>query len=345
MMLHFDSDYMETCHPLILEGLTRINLLKQSGYGTDDICKSAKDKIQKACKSPNAEIYFLVGGTQTNATVLDGLLQKYEGVIAAKTGHIAIHEAGAIEAGGHKVIELPCENGKLSSKTIDDYCSAFFSDGNQEHMVHPGVVYISQPTEYGTIYSLSELKEISRICKKYKQKLFVDGARLAYALGCSQNDVELSDLAKLTDAFYIGGTKCGAMCGEAVVIPKPGIIPHFFTIIKQHGALMAKGWLLGIQFDRLFSDNLYFESGKNGVERAKQLEEIFKSKGYKIFIESPTNQKFIVLENAKMNELANFCTFSFWEKCDENHTVVRFATSWATTISQIEELETKMEIV
>lgn len=341
-MLHFDSDYMETCQPKILERLSEINFQKQSGYGTDDFSASAKDKIRKACACPNAEIYFLTGGTQTNATVLDGLLQKYQGVIAAKTGHIAVHEAGAIEAGGHKVIELPGENGKLGAKTIDDYCSAFFTDGNRDHMVNPGVVYISQPTEYGTLYSLSELNEISKICKKHNQKLFVDGARLAYALGCPQNDVQLPDLAKLTDAFYIGGTKCGAMIGEAVVFPKPNTVPHFFTIIKQHGALLAKGWITGLQFDTLFSDNLYFELGKNGVNRAAELETIFKNKGYKIFIESPTNQKFIILDNEKLNELSKNCTFSFWEKYDENHTVVRFASSWATTVSQIQELETKI---
>lgn len=336
-MLHFDSDYMETCHPSILEKISEINLDKLSGYGTDEICSRAKEKIRKACDCKDAEIYFLTGGTQTNATVLDGLLQKYEGVLAAKSGHISVHEAGAIEAGGHKVIELPCENGKLSAKGIDDYCSSFFADENQEHMVNPGVIYISQPTEYGTLYSLSELNDISKVCKKHNQKLFVDGARLAYALGSSQNDVLLSDLAKTADAFYIGGTKCGAMCGEAVVFPKANTIPHFFTIIKQHGALLAKGWLLGIQFDTLFSDNLYFELGKNGVDQACELENIFKDKGYKTFIETPTNQKFIILENEKMNELSKICTFSFWEKYDENHTVVRFATSWATTISQIED--------
>lgn len=341
-MIHFDSDYMETCHPTILEKISEINLDKISGYGTDKICSRAKDKIRKACNCKDAEIYFLTGGTQTNATVLDGLLQKYEGVLAAKTGHIAIHEAGAIEAGGHKVIALPCENGKLSASTIDDYCSTFFADGNQEHMVYPGVVYISQPTEYGTLYSLSELNEISKVCKKHNQKLFVDGARLAYALGSPKNNVQLSDLAKTADAFYIGGTKCGAMCGEAVVFPKANTIPHFFTIIKQHGALLAKGWLLGIQFDTLFSGNLYFESGRNGVERATELENIFKDKGYKIFIETPTNQKFIILENSKMKELSKNCSFSIWEKYDDNHTVVRFATSWATTVSQIEELENKI---
>lgn len=341
-MIHFDSDYMETCHPLILEKLSKINLQKLSGYGTDDICETAKEKIRKACSCPEAEIFFLVGGTQTNATVLDGLLQKYEGVIAAKTGHIALHEAGAIEAGGHKVIELPCENGKLKARTIDDYCNTFFSDEACEHMVNPGVVYISQPTEYGTLYSLSEIQEISNVCKKHNQRLFVDGARLGYALGCPQNNVQLSDLAKLTDAFYIGGTKCGAMLGEAVVFPRPKTVPHFFTIIKQHGALLAKGWIAGIQFDTLFTDNLYLELGKNGVERANELEQFFNSKDYKIYIESPTNQKFVILENEKINALKKSCTFSLWEKYDENHTVVRFATSWATTPQQIQELKKEL---
>lgn len=338
-MLRFDSDYMESCHPEILKKISEINFSKQTGYGQDQISLQAREKIKNACKCPEAEIFFLTGGTQTNSTVLDGLLQQYEGVIAAKTGHIACHEAGAIEFTAHKVIELPGESGKLQAKTIDDYCSTFFADANWDHMVSPGVVYISQPTEYGTLYSLSELKEISAVCKKHNQKLYVDGARLGYALASPENDIYLPDLAKYTDAFYIGGTKVGAMFGEAVVLTKPNIIPHFFTIIKQHGALLAKGWLLGIQFDTLFSDDLYFKISKNAIDCAIMLENIFKSKSYKIFIETPTNQKFIVLENSKMEALKTHCSFSFWEKYDENHTVVRFATSWATNIEEIKELE------
>lgn len=338
-MLHFDSDYMEGCHPNILKRLQTINFEKNSGYGTDLICASAKSKIRAACNCPEAEIFFLVGGTQTNSTVLDCLLQKYEGVIAAKTGHIACHEAGAVEFSGHKVIELPCENGKITAKSVDDYCTTFFADASWDHMVSPGVVYISLPTEYGTLYSLAELKEISEVCKKHNQKFFVDGARLGYGLACPQNDITLADLAKYTDAFYIGGTKVGAMFGEAVVLTKKNLIPHFFTLIKQHGALLAKGFLLGLQFDELFTDNLYFEIAKNAIVMADKVEQIFRSKGYKIFKESPTNQKFIIIEDKKLESIKNSVSFSFWEKYDAAHTVVRVATSWATTEEQIMELE------
>lgn len=337
-MLRFDSDYMEGCHPQILGRLERINLQKFSGYGTDEICESAKDKIRKACHCSRAEIFFLEGGTQTNATVLDGLLEKYQGVIAAKTGHIACHEAGAIEAGGHKVIELPSEKGKLQPAVLENYCATFFSDENNSHMIAPGAVYISQPTEYGTVYTKDELKQISKICSKYKQKLYVDGARLGYALASRNNDVTLKDLAKYTDAFYIGGTKVGALFGEAVVFPKPGIVPHFFTLIKQHGALMAKGWLLGVQFDELFTDDLYVKISKSAVTLAQKIEDAFRCKNYRIYTETTTNQKFIILDDAKLKKLKKSVSFSFWEKYDEYSTVVRFATSWATTEEQVNQL-------
>lgn len=337
-MLKFDSDYMEGCHPNILGRLLSINLEKNTGYGKDEICESAKDRIRKACGAPKADVYFLVGGTQTNSTVLAGLLEKYQGVISAKTGHIACHEAGAVEYTGHKVIELPCENGKIAASTIDNYCTTFFADESNDHMVEPGVVYISQPTEYGTVYSLNELKEISAVCKKHNQKLYVDGARLGYALTCKGNDVTLKELAKYADAFYIGGTKVGAMMGEAVVLPKPNTIPHFFTIIKQHGALLAKGWLLGVQFDELFKDDLYLTIAKNAIDMAVLLEEECKKLGYKIYMENPTNQKFVIIENKQLGKLRKNVSCTVWEKYDDEHTVVRFATSWATTKEQIESL-------
>lgn len=337
-MLYFASDYMEGCVPQILERLQKINYDKNAGYGTDDICESAKSKIRKICKCPDAEIFFLVGGTQTNSTVLDGLLEKYQGVIAPKTGHIACHEAGAVEACGHKVIELPAEKGKLSAETLLNYAETFFNDENNSHMVQPAAVYISLPTEYGTLYSLSELEEIRKICKKYGLKLFVDGARLGYGLSAASNDITFADLARLTDAFYIGGTKVGALFGEAVVFPKPNTIPHFFTLIKQNGALLAKGWLLGVQFDELFTDNLYLNIAKNAVSLADKMVNAFKEKGYKIFMESPTNQKFIILEDSKLEELKKNVNFCFWEKLDANHTVVRFATSWATKEEDVDEL-------
>lgn len=337
-MLRFESDYTEGCIPQILERLQRINFEKNPGYGTDEICESAKMKIRKACNCPDAEIYFLVGGTQTNSTVLDGLLQKYEAVIAPKTGHIACHEAGAIEDSGHKVIELPEQNGKLLPETLQNYAQTFFGDVNNQHMPQPSAVYISLPTEYGTLYTAAELKEIRKICDTYNLKLFVDGARLGYGLAAQNNDITLEILSQNADAFYIGGTKVGALFGEAVVFPKPGSVPHFFTLIKQHGALLAKGWLLGVQFDELFTDELYFKIAKNAVILADKMESAFINKGYKTFISSPTNQKFIILENSKMKELEKSVTFSFWEKYDENHTVVRFATSWATKEEDVNKL-------
>ncbi|MBQ1972327.1 MAG: low specificity L-threonine aldolase, partial [Treponema sp.] len=308
-----------------------------SGYGCDEICKSAKEKIRVACDCPNAEIHFLVGGTQTNATVIDALLKRYETVITANTGHITEHEAGAIEAKGHKVTMLPSHEGKISCDDLLAFLKNYFDDENNAHIVRPGVVYISFPTEFGTIYSLDELKSLRKVCDEYNLKLYLDGARLGYGLSAS-SDVTLKDIAKYCHAFYIGGTKVGAMFGEAVVFTEENLVPHFFTLIKQNGALLAKGWFLGVQFDTLFTDDLYFKISDNAIKMAKRIEQAFVQKGYKIFIDSPTNQKFIVLENSKMQELKKSVSFSYWQKFDENHTVVRFATSWATTDEQVDEL-------
>lgn len=336
-ILPFECDYMEGCHPFILNRLNEINFEKISGYGCDEICKSAKEKICAACDCPNAEIHFLVGGTQTNATVIDALLKRYETVITANTGHITEHEAGAIEAKGHKVTMLPSHEGKISCDDLLAFLKNYFDDENNAHIVRPGVVYISFPTEFGTIYSLDELKSLRKVCDEYNLKLYLDGARLGYGLSAS-SDVTLKDIAKYCHAFYIGGTKVGAMFGEAVVFTEENLVPHFFTLIKQNGALLAKGWLLGVQFDTLFTDDLYFKISDNAIKMAKRIEQAFVQKGYKIFIDSPTNQKFIVLENSKMQELKKSVSFSYWQKFDENHTVVRFATSWATTDEQVDEL-------
>ena len=336
--LSFASDYMEGAHPSILETLQETNFLASPGYGTDSFTESAKQKIREAFKAPDAEVYFLVGGTQTNATVIDGLLQSYQGVIAADTGHVSMHEAGAIEHSGHKVLTLPHELGKLSAEEIRAYLKTFWSDENHEHMVMPGMVYISQPTEYGTLYSKKELEDISSVCREYQIPLYVDGARLAYALASPANDVSLQDLAGLCDVFYIGGTKCGALFGEAVVIPKAGQIPHFFTIIKQHGALLAKGRILGIQFDVLFTEHLYEQIGKTAVALAAKIQDTIKAAGIPLYLESPTNQVFCIMENSRLEALGNEVEYSFWEKADETHTVIRFATSWATQEENVEKL-------
>lgn len=343
--LAFTSDYMEGAHPAILKKLAETNLQKSAGYGLDEYSESAREKIRTACGTPEAEVYFLVGGTQTNATVIDALLASYQGVIAAETGHVSSHEAGAIEAGGHKVLTLPHTNGKISASQVEDFINNYNEDGNHDHMVMPGMVYISQPTEYGTLYSRQELEALSKVCHSNHVPLYLDGARLAYALSCPANDVTLKDIAALCDAFYIGGTKCGALFGEAVVFPKPGLIPHFFTIVKQHGALLAKGRMLGIQFDVLFENDLYEHIGEPAIAAADRIREGLKQNEIEIYIEAPTNQVFCVLEDAFMERLAQKVEFSFWEKKDENHTVVRFATSWATRMEDVEELLQLLKIV
>lgn len=334
-MLYFDSDYMEGAHPLILKKLMETNMEKTSGYGTDPYCESAKEKIRKACNCPEAKIHFFVGGTQTNATVIKALLRSYEGVIAAESGHISTHEAGAIETGGHKVLSLPQKYGKISAEQVEDYISTFYNDQNNAHMVKPGMVYISHPTEYGTLYTKDELEQLSKVCKKFKIPLYLDGARLGYGLMADNTDVTLELIARYCDAFYIGGTKVGALFGEALVITNPNLIENFFTIMKQQGALLAKGRLLGIQFDVLFTDNLYYKIAKNAIDMANKLKSGLKEKGYQFYFESATNQQFIILDNYAMNELSKIVSFSFWESYDDMHTVVRFATNWATTEAEI----------
>lgn len=337
-MIYFDSDYMEGAHPRILQRLMETNLEKTPGYGCDPYCESAKEKIRKACDSPNAEIYFLVGGTQTNATVIKALLRSYEGVLTADTGHINVHEAGAIETGGHKVLTLPQEFGKISAETVANYMEVFHGDANRAHMVKPGMVYISHPTEYGALYSKEELENLSAVCKKYRLPLFLDGARLGYGLMAEKTDVTLKTIADFCDVFYIGGTKVGALFGEAVVITKPNLIENFFTIIKQQGALLAKGRVLGIQFDTLFSDDLYFEISKHAIDAAEEMKKCFLEKGYQFYFESPTNQQFLILENQKLEQLSQKVSFRIWEALDRNHTVVRFVTSWATQEDDLRQL-------
>ena len=281
---------------------------------------------------------FLVGGTQTNQLIIDALLKPYEGVVAAKTGHVSIHEAGAVEYTGHKVLELPEYEGKIRAEELKDYLQNFWEDANHEHMVFPGMVYISYPTEYGTLYGREELEAISSVCRQFKIPLYIDGARLGYGLMSRESDVTLPMIAGYSDVFYIGGTKVGAFCGEAVVFTKNNMPPHFMTIVKQHGALLAKGRLLGIQFDTLFTDDLYLEISRHAIEMAELLKEGFRNRGYAFYLDSPTNQQFIILENEELEKLKKEVVFSFWEKADEGHTVVRFATSWATEKEDIETL-------
>lgn len=337
-MLFFINDYSEGAHSAILQKLMDTNMEKLPGYGMDSYCKSAKEKIRHACGCPEADIYFISGGTQTNQLIIDSVLQKHEGVIAASTGHINAHEAGAIEHTGHKVLALPEKEGKISPENLRKYLERFYADESHEHMVFPGMVYISHPTEYGTLYSKDELKSLSEICHKYKLPLYLDGARLGYGLVCPETDVTLPDIAHYCDIFYIGGTKVGALCGEAVVFTKNNTPSHFITLIKQHGALMAKGRLLGIQFDALFTDNLYFKISKNAILTAERLRCALKDKGYAFYVESPTNQQFVILDNETLHRLQKNVVFNLWEEYDENHMVVRFATSWATTMEDVKQL-------
>ena len=338
-MLSFASDYVEGAHPAILQRFIETNLVKQAGYGSDEYTASAREKIKAACACPEADVWFLTGGTQTNQVVIDSLLLPYEGVVAAETGHIAAHEAGAIEFTGHKVLTVPHHAGKMAAADLSAYLAAYHADDNAEHMVRPGAVYISHPTEYGTLYTKEELTALRRVCDVYEIPLFMDGARLGYGLAAPDADLTLHDLCDLCDVFYIGGTKVGALCGEAVVFARRKAPRHFLSIIKQHGALVAKGRLLGIQFDTLFTDDLYMTISRHAIEMAELMRSIFRAKGYEFFMETTTNQIFITLPDQRKAELERACVLSFWEKPDPNHTVVRFATSWATTEEDIRALE------
>ena len=337
-MIYFESDYTEGAHPKILERLNETNMIQASGYGHDEFCESAKNKIRKTINCPNAQIQFITGGTQTNQIVIDTMLKPFEGVVSAQTGHVNSHEAGAIEYTGHKVIPIPQHEGKIDGTELNDYLETFFSDGNNEHMVFPGMVYISHPTEYGTLYTKNQLTKISSVCRKNNIPLFMDGARLGYGIMAKSSDLSLEDIAELCDVFYIGGTKCGALCGEAVVFTKNNMPLHFENLVKKHGALLAKGRLLGVQFDALFTDNLYLEISKNAIDTAEALKKALKEKGYRFLLDSPTNQQFVILENKFMEELKKSVKFNFWEKYDNNHTVVRFATSWSTKMENVEKL-------
>lgn len=341
-MIHLESDYNNGAHQTVLRHLIETNDERTQSYGADSFSEHATNLIREACEAPDAQVWFLVGGTQTNATIIDSVLQRYEGVICTETGHINVHEAGAVEFTGHKVITLPSHEGKLDAAELQAWLKAYFADETAEHMVRPGMVYITFPTELGTLYTVSELKALHDVCQTYGLLLYVDGARLAYGLAASL-DVTLPLLAKLADVFYIGGTKCGALCGEAVVFPKGNAPVHMLSRIKSHGALLAKSRLVGVQFESLFSkeddETLYSSIGCQAVALAMRLRSLFVEKlGYKPFIDSPTNQQFYIIPNSDMERLRQYIGFEVWCPVDEQHTACRFVTSWATTEEEITEL-------
>ncbi|HFU4373414.1 TPA: low specificity L-threonine aldolase [Streptococcus suis] len=338
-MLHFENDYNKGAHPALLEALVVSNQEGLSGYGTDTYTKSAIEKIKLATACPQAQITFFTGGTQTNQIVISSMLASYEGVIAADTGHISTHEAGAIEFTGHKVMTLSHKDGKITANDVDSYIKDFYADANHAHMVHPGMVYISHPTEYGTLYSKSELEALSRVCRIHNIPLFLDGARLGYGLASPESDLDLQAIAELTDVFYIGGTKLGALLGEALVFTKNNQPKNFVSIVKHHGALLAKGRVTGVQFDCLFTDDLYLELGRHAIAMAEQLTQILEEKGFQFYLKSPTNQQFVIVKNEELTRLTETgIAYGFWEKYDDSHSVIRFATSWSTSQSDIDEL-------
>lgn len=338
IMIYFDSDYMAGAHPEVLGRLVDTNNLHTSGYGTDEFTKQASELILEKCGIEGGEVFFLVGGTQTNAVVIDRLLDKNDGVIAVDTSHINVHEAGAIEAWGHKIIVLPNHDGKLSAIDLREYLEEFYADDTNLHMVRPAMVYISFPTELGTLYSKAELEEIHSLCKEYDMPLYIDGARLAFGLCGADNDISLKDLPRLCDVFYIGGTKCGALFGEAVVTAHPRLLPRFDSMRKLHGALLAKGRLLGVQFQALFSDDLYFRIGREAIRLALELKRLLQSHGFQAFIDSPTNQQFFILPNSVIDYLLPHCSFEFWGARGEKESKVRFVVGWSTTDADIDEL-------
>lgn len=338
-MLHFDCDYMEGAHPEVMRRLMETNLEQTPGYGNDRYTGNAKKLILEACglDGKTGKVFLLVGGTQTNATVIDGLLARHEGVLAADTAHINVHEAGAIESTGHKVLALPSYNGKVKAADIEKYIKDFYADESHMHMVTPGMVYISHPTELGTLYSFSELEAISRVCRKAGIPLYLDGARLGYGLAADGTDVTLKDVARLCDVFYIGGTKIGTLFGEAVVVTRPDLLKNFIPLVKQHGALLAKGRLLGVQFETLFTDGLYMEISRHAVNLAMKLKKAFTDNGYRLFIDSPTNQQFVYLPNEEIDRLRKIASFELWGPRKDKETPVRFVTNWATREEDVNE--------
>lgn len=337
-MIRFNSDYTEGCHPAVLKRLAETNMEQTAGYGEDEYCAKAAAMIKEACAAPEADVHFLVGGTQTNVTVISAALKHYQGVITAVSGHINVHETGALEACGHKCLALESMDGKLTAAQIAEYTDAHFADESFEHTVQPKMVYISNPTEIGTIYKKAELEEIHRVCRERNLYLFMDGARLGYGLACRENDLTLSDIAELTDVFYIGGTKVGALFGEAVVITNDEIKADFRYNIKQRGGMLAKGRLLGIQFMTLFEENRYFEISAHAARLAEKLKDELTKMNIPFIVDSPTNQQFPILPDAVLEKLKEKYSYAYQARIDESHSAVRFCTSWATKEENVELL-------
>ncbi|MDY5846636.1 MAG: low specificity L-threonine aldolase [Bariatricus sp.] len=337
-MILFNSDYTEGAHPRILEKLMETNMEQTPGYGEDAYCEEAREAIRKVCDAPEADVHFLVGGTQTNFTVIASALKAYQGVICADSGHINVHETGAVEACGHKVLALPGEDGKISAEQIKNVYELHWNDESHEHIVQPKMVYISHPTELGTLYTKSELEAIGKVCRECNLYLFLDGARLGYGLMAPGTDVTIQDIARICDVFYIGGTKVGALFGEAVVITNPALKSDFRYCIKQKGGMLAKGRLLGIQFLELFRDGLYFEIAKHAIDMAMTLKEGLKAKEYAFFMDSVTNQQFIIIEDEKLEKLRKKYGVTYQQRYDENHSVIRLCTCWATKEENVREL-------
>ncbi len=338
-MLSFASDYTEGAHPRILQHFIDRNYVTLQGYGFDEDTEAAKRKICAACGRDDLQIQFLIGGTQTNLIAIASMLRSYEGVVCAATGHISVHEAGAIELSGHKVIALPHTEGKLKAETLKHFMEVFLGDETNEHMVRPGMVYISHPTEFGTLYTKAELTALSAVCRAYELPLYIDGARLGYGLMSPETDVTLSDVVELSDLFYIGGTKVGALCGEALIFTKQNMPAHFMAIVKQQGALLAKMRVVSQQFDVLFTDGLYWEIGRQAVELAMRMKRMFLDRGYALYLDSPTNQQFFILTREQVERLQKDVAFSIWEWLEDGRAAVRFCTSWATREEDLEKLE------
>ena len=337
-MIYFNSDYLEGAHPSIMKRLAETNMAQSVGYSEDEYCAAAREKIKSACEAPDADVHFLVGGTQTNTTVIASILRPYQGVIAPTTGHINCHETGAIESTGHKVLALPTDNGKITAQQIEEYYLWHHTSPDFEHIVMPGMVYISYPTEGGTIYSKAELTAIYETCQRCGLPLYIDGARMGYGLMSDECDLTLPELASLCDVFYIGGTKVGALFGEAVVVMNPALKKDFRFFMKQRGGMLAKGRLLGIQFDTLFTDDLYLKISRHAIDMAHQIREIFVSAGYPLLFDSPTNQQYPIMPDSELAEIGKNFGYEYWERVDETHSGVRFCASWATTQENVDAL-------